>query len=80
MIIIGIVSKPANDEKSLWSKQKITDDFRKIIIENGAVAIGILPTNINYNEVMSSKEKEDFHKILNLCDGFILQGGWQTGK
>ncbi len=80
MIIIGIVSKPANDEKSLWSKQKITDDFRKIIIENGAVAIGVLPTNINYNQVMSSKEKEDFHKILNLCDGFILQGGWQTGK
>lgn len=80
MTIIGIVSKPTNDEKSLWTKQKITDDFRKIIIENGAVAIGVLPTNINYNESMTLQEKENFHKILNLCDGFILQGGWQTGK
>lgn len=35
MTIIGIVSKPANDNKSLWTKQKITDDFRKIIIEMG---------------------------------------------
>lgn len=80
MTIIGIVSKPANDKQSLWSKQKITDDFRKLIIENGAVAIGILPTNIDYNESMTPQEKENFHKILNLCDGFILQGGWQTGK
>lgn len=80
MTIIGIVSKPTNDEKSLWTKQKITDDFRKIIIENGAVAIGVLPTNINYNESMTTQERENFHKILNLCDGFILQGGWQTGN
>ncbi len=80
MTIIGIVSKPANDDKSLWTKQKITDDFRKIIIQNGAVSIGILPTNVNYNESMTQQEKENFHKILKLCDGFILQGGWQTGK
>lgn len=80
MTIIGIVSKPANDEESLWTKQKITDDFRKIIIQNGAVAIGILPTSINYNKSMTALEIENFHKILNLCDGFILQGGWQTGK
>lgn len=80
MTIIGIVSKPANESKSLQTKQKITDDFRKIIIENGAIAIGVLPTNVNYDEAMSPYEKENFHKILNLCDGFILQGGWQTGK
>ncbi len=64
----------------MWNKQKITDDFRKIIIKNGAVAIGVLPTNINYNEAMKSQEAEKFNKILNLCDGFILQGGWQTGE
>lgn len=80
MTIIGIVSKPTNDTNSLWTKQKITDDFRKIIVENGGVSIGILPTNVNYNEVMTQQEKENFHKILNLCDGFILQGGWQTGN
>ncbi len=81
MTIIGIVAKPANDDKSMWSKQKITDDFRKLIIKNNAVAIGILPTNIDYNKIMSDSEKESFHKILNMCDGFILQGGmanWQS--
>lgn len=80
MIIVGIVGKPANEANSLWTKQKLTDDFRKIIIKYGAVAIGILPTNINYNEIMTESEKENFHNILNMCDGFILQGGWQNGN
>ncbi len=80
MTIIGIVSKPINQEESLWTKQKITDEFRKIVIENGAISIGVLPTNFNYNGIMTQKEKENFDKILSLCDGFILQGGWQTGK
>lgn len=80
MTIIGIVGKPANDDKSLWTKQKITDDFRRIIVKNGAVAIGVLPTNINYDEIMTDGEKENFHNILNMCDGFILQGGWQNGE
>lgn len=80
MTIVGIVGKPTNDKKSLWTKQKITDDFRKIIVKSGAVAIGILPTNIDYDETMTDEEKQNFHNILRICDGFILQGGWQTGQ
>lgn len=80
MTIIGIVAKPANDGKSMWTKQKITDDFRKLIVKNNAIAIGILPTNIDYNKIMSDSEKESFDKILNMCDGYILQGGWTTGN
>ncbi len=80
MTIVGIIGKPINDAKSLWTKQKITDDFRKLMIKNDAVAIGVLPTNINYNEEMTEKEKKNFHDILSLCNGFILQGGWQTGE
>jgi gamma-glutamyl-gamma-aminobutyrate hydrolase PuuD len=80
MTVIGIVGKPIGEEKSLWSKLKITDDFRKIIIENGAVAIGVLPTNSNYDNVMTKQEKENFDEVLNLCDGIILQGGWKTGN
>ena len=80
MTVVGIVGKPISEEKSLWSKLKITDDFRKIIIENGAVAIGVLPTNVNYDDIMTKQEKENFDEILNLCDGLILQGGWKTGK
>lgn len=75
MTIVGIIGKPINDAKSLWTKQKITDDFRKLMIKNDAVAIGVLPTNINYNEEMTEKEKKNFHSILSLCNGFILQGG-----
>lgn len=80
MTIVGLVAKPANDSKSMWTKQKLTDDFRKLIVKNNAVVIGILPTNINYDDTMTDSERENFHKILNMCDGFILQGGWQTGK
>ena len=80
MTIVGIIGKPINDAKSLWTKQKITDDFRKLMIKNDAVAIGVLPTNMNYNEEMTEKEKKNFHSILSLCNGFILQGGWQTGE
>lgn len=29
---------------------------------------------------MKSQEAEKFNKKLNLRDGFILQGGWQTGE
>ncbi len=80
MIIVGIVGKPITNKESLWKKEKITDDFREIIIKNGGIAIGVLPTNINYNEDMSIEEKEKLNYILNMCDGFILQGGWETGK
>ena len=80
MTVVGIVGKPINEEKSLWSKLKITDDFRKIIVENGAVAIGVLPTNVNYDDIMAKQEKENFNKILNLCDGLILQGRMENRK
>ena len=39
-----------------------------------------MPTNVDYNKTMMLEEAEKFHKILNLCDGFILQGGLQTGE
>lgn len=80
MTIIGILSKPTSQENSLWTKQKITDEFRKIIIEDGAVAIGILPTNIDFNKTMTKVEEEKFNNLLNLCDGLILQGGWRHGN
>ena len=75
MTIIGIVGKPANQKESLWTKQKITDDFRKIIVKEGATAIGILPTNIDYNKPMTNDETIKFNNLLSICDGFILQGG-----
>lgn len=77
--IIGIVSKPINGKESLWEKQKITDDFRKILVDYDVTVIGVLPTNKDYNLPMNDEEKNRLNDILNLCDGIILQGGWQSG-
>ena len=78
--IIGIIAKPVSEKDSLWTKFKVTDEFRKIIVSNGAVSIALLPVNEDYNSKMTLNEKEKFNSILNLCDGFILQGGWKSGE
>lgn len=83
--IIGIVSKPKpKKEKNIWNKMYIADEIRYIIIKNGGLAISLLPTEetlkYNENDVMDMKklkqeEKEDICRLVELCDGIILQGG-----
>lgn len=78
-IIIGIVGKPMDKKDSLWSKLKITDEFRKIILEKDCIPIGILPMNFDYTKEMNKLECEKMDYLLEQCDGFILQGGWSQG-
>ncbi len=60
MTIIGIIGRKGKSEKDL-NIDIIYDDIYNAIYDNGALPIGIKNTNIlNY---------------LDLCDGFILQGG-----
>lgn len=60
MTIIGIIGRKSKSEKDL-NIDIIYDDIYNAIYDNGALPIGIKNTNIlNY---------------LDLCDGFILQGG-----
>ena len=83
--IIGIVSKPKpKKEKNIWNKMYIADEIRYITIKNGGLAISLLPTEetlkYNENDVMDMKElkqeeKEDICRLVELCDGIILQGG-----
>lgn len=89
--IIGIVGKSANRLESMWHSLKIVDDFRYAIIKNGGIPIGVLPTSDTLVEgyedkythpylekVLTKQEQADLYTILDMCDGLILQGGWQN--
>jgi len=82
-VIIGIVSKH-NPTNTGCEKTSITDATKQAIFDNGAIAIGILPTqheiyykgNDNiWEDNLTEKEKKDLLSQIQLCDGIILQGG-----
>ena len=89
--IIGIVGKPALKPGSMWHTLKIVDDFRYSIIKNGGLPIGVLPT-VNalvtgyedehqypyLDQELTKQQKTDLYIVLDMCDGLILQGGWQN--
>ena len=83
--IIGIVSKHYATYKTNKIDTFIRDEVKQAIFDNGATAIGILPTvaEINYcgddwKDNLSIEERENLITQLNLCDGIILQGGAET--
>lgn len=80
--IIGKVSPNFNDD--LWRRNRVADEFRYYVIKNGGLAISLLPTQntLEFNDndiadksVLSKEEIEDLYRQIDLCDGFILQGG-----
>lgn len=81
-IIIGIVAKH-NPKNIGCEKTYVTDATKQAIFDNGAIAIGILPTEklVNYKE--NDKWENDLNELeennlisqIKLCDGIILQGG-----
>lgn len=81
--IIGIVAKH-NPQNTGCEKIYITDATKQAIFDNGAIAIGILPTEyaINYRKMntkwkdnLTKTEKQNLISQIKLCDGIILQGG-----
>ena len=83
--IIGIIGKvqPQYGE-DLWHRIDEVDEIRYLIVNNDGIAITLLPTaktlkfndnDIHDDTVLSDEEKEDLYKQIELCDGFILQGG-----
>lgn len=83
--IIGIIGKvfPKHSD-DLWHKIGEVDEIRYLIVENGGIAITLLPvektTIFNDNDIkdetiLTKAEKDDLYRQLELCDGFILQGG-----
>lgn len=82
---IGIVSKPNKFDIKLLQNQIIYEPARCAVLKNGGLAIGILPTqgiDSFYEEetkidktILTEEEKQDLHKLIDMCDGIILQGG-----
>lgn len=83
--IIGIIGKvqPQYGE-DIWHRIDEVDEIRYLIVKNGGTAITLLPTeptlkfndnDIKDNTVLTEEEKSELYRQINLCDGFILQGG-----
>lgn len=81
-VVIGIVSKHYSKDFYNFRDTYIRDELKQAIFDNGAIAIGILPscfekiqaTN-DWKDSLTQKEKENIIYQINLCDGIILQGG-----
>lgn len=72
-MIIGIIG-----EERIYETRKLivfNDTVSDLILKNGAIPLGLLPTNINASKSLTDEEKESLHVMLNLCSGIILQGG-----
>lgn len=79
--IIGIVARSSREnEKSII---ELNEDYRLAIVKAGGIPLVIIPTDeLDYGKVMprqagrlSSDAKNDFLRILSLCDGFVMTGG-----
>lgn len=87
--LIGIVAKPLSDFEcpdDIWVEDYAKDEFRDAICANGGVAIGILPpfrhpkynadeSDAVFKDNLTDEEKAGLDAVLELCAGFILQGG-----
>ncbi len=83
--IIGIIGKvqPQYGE-DIWHRIDEVDEIRYLIVKNGGIAITLLPTeptlkfnenDIKDNTILSDEEINELYRQIDLCDGFILQGG-----
>lgn len=64
--IIGIISRPdilPSGNKIMY----IYEDIKTSVIKSGGIPLGILSINNDFNE--------DTKRIVDMCDGIILQGG-----
>ena len=83
--IIGIIGKvqPQYGE-DIWHRIDEVDEIRYLIVKNGGIAITLLPTEetLKFNDndikddtILSEEQKNELYRQIDLCDGFILQGG-----
>ncbi len=83
--IIGIIGKvqPQYGE-DIWHRIDEVDELRYLVIKSGGIAIMLLPTEetLKFNDndikddtILSDEEKKELYRQIDLCDGFILQGG-----
>lgn len=83
--IIGIIGKVQPQyEEDIWHRIDEVDEIRYLIVKNGGTAIMLLPTeatlmfndnDIKDEAILSQEELNELYRQIELCDGFILQGG-----
>ncbi len=79
-VIIGIVGKPDNTT-DYWNYIEVNDDIKECINEFGALCIGIMPQDHQYqksgfhNDGLSEEDINNLKDILSIVDGVVLQGG-----
>jgi len=88
--VIGIVAKPTEKyPEDIWYRMDVVDEIRYLIIQNGGIAINILPTDktmvfndndINDPKELTEEEKNDLYQVVDKCDGIVLQGGLVSCK
>ena len=80
--IIGKVQPQYGDD--IWHRIDEVDELRYLIVKNGGTAIMLLPTektlkfndnDMKDNSILNDEEKNELYRQIELCDGFILQGG-----
>ncbi len=83
--LIGIIGKvePKHGE-DIWHRIDEVDEIRYLIVKSGGTAITLLPTeetlkfndnDIHDDKVLSDEEIKELYRQIDLCDGFVLQGG-----
>ena len=88
--IIGIIGKvqPQYGEDISHRIDEV-DEIRYLIVKNGGTAITLLPTEptLKFNDndikddtVLTEEEKIELYRQIDLCDGFVLQGGLYSSQ
>ncbi len=88
--LIGIIGKvQPQHENDFWHRIDEVDEIRYLIVKNGGTAITLLPTqvtlkfnnnDINDPTILTDEEKNELYRQIDLCDGFILQGGMYSSN
>jgi gamma-glutamyl-gamma-aminobutyrate hydrolase PuuD len=71
-LIIGVLGRPGKTERDIIVYSKAVMD---VIIRYDAIPLGIIPPKLDITEELDAKEKEKIFRMIDLCDGIILQGG-----
>lgn len=70
-IIIGIIGRYKEEDNIFVFSKSIVD----VITSYNRAILGIVPNQLDTRKELSDAEKKQLYKIIDKCDGIILQGG-----
>jgi len=71
---VGLILRPDinGTNKNIF---EIYDNFRRIIIDNNCIPVGIIPNILDINNKLNEDEINELINEIKRCDGIICQGG-----